>query len=136
MRNLIIVVTLILSSCSAEWHLQRAIKKGIQTQLDTIVLLDTVITKEVFHDTTIITNPIDTITIYKDQWHVKIIRVNDTLQINGGCKADTLFIERIINSEKVVNKVDFGRGMANLLKWLAVLMAFLFAFYIYFKVFK
>lgn len=132
-RFLVISLVIFLSSCSAEWHLQQAIKKGIELSKDTLSLVDTIITKEVFHDTTVITKPNDTVVLYKDQWHVKIVRVNDTLAIEGGCTQDTLIIERIVPYERVVNKVDYWSGIKPLLRLLAIILALLIAGWVVFK---
>jgi hypothetical protein len=121
-KILIIVATLILTSCSAEWHLKRAIKKGIELQKDSISVLDTVIINEVLHDTTVVTKTNDTITLYKDQWHVKIVRINDTLQVQGGCAGDTIYIEKKVPIDRVVNKIDYLGGISKLIKWLFLLV--------------
>lgn len=127
------IIFISISSCSAEWHLKRAINKGIEVKKDTISLHDTVITKEVFHDTTVVTKPNDTLIFYKDQWHVKIVRINDTLQVNGGCKNDTLIVERKIPVDRIVNKIDYWSGIIVFLKWLVVLAAMLIGGWVVFK---
>lgn len=134
MKSKIIIAALfLLTSCSAEWHLKRAIKKGISLQKDTISVVDTVLTKEVYHDTTVVTKPNDTLYFTKDQWHVKIVRINDTLHVQGGCKTDTLIVERKIPIDRIVNKIDYWSGIVVFLKWLVVLAAMLVGGWVVFK---
>lgn len=56
-------------------------------------------------DTTIVTNEVkvdslvfrtDTISMVKDKFHVKIIHLRDSVLIQGGCLADTIYIDKII----------------------------------------
>lgn len=133
MNKIFYIALFLLTSCSAEWHLKRAIKKGIEVKKDTISIHDTVITKEVYHDTTVVTKPNDTLYFTKDQWHVKIVRINDTLHVQGGCKSDTLYIERKIPVDRIVNKIDYWSGIIVFLKWLVVLAAMLVGGWVVFK---
>jgi hypothetical protein len=134
MKSKVIIAALfLLTSCSADWHLKRAIKKGIALQKDTISVVDTVLTKEVYHDTTVVTKTNDTLTFHKDQWHVKIVRINDTLHVQGGCKTDTLIVERKIPIDRIVNKIDYWSGIVVFLKWLVVLAAMLVGGWVVFK---
>lgn len=131
--KLIIAALFLLTSCSADWHLKRAIKKGISLQKDTISVVDTVLTKEVYHDTTVVTKPNDTLFFTKDKWHVKIVRINDTLHVQGGCKTDTLIVERKIPIDRIVNKIDYWSGIVVFMKWLVVLAAMLVGGWVVFK---
>lgn len=132
-KFLIIVATLVLSSCSAEWHLQRAIKKGVEIKKDTISVIDTVVTKEIFHDTTVVSKLNDTLFFEKEKWHVKIVRINDTLHVQGGCKSDTIIVERKIPADRIVNRIEYGKGIQNILKWLVILASMLIGGWIVFK---
>jgi hypothetical protein len=132
-KILIVVATSILTSCSAEWHLKKAIKKGIELQKDSISVLDTVIINEVFHDTTVVTKRNDTVFINKDQWHVKIVRINDTLQVQGGCSGDTIYIEKKVPIDRVINKVDYLSGINKLIKWLFLLVLSIIICFVIFK---
>lgn len=101
--SLLIAIVLCFSSCSAEWHIKRAIKKNPNIlKSDTILVNDTVLVPEVRHDTTIISKPIDTILIEKDRLKIKILRHYDTLQVTGGCDADTIIHEIKIPYEKII----------------------------------
>jgi hypothetical protein len=92
-----------------------------------------VVRESVYHDTTVVTKPNDTICFTKDQWHVKIVRINDTLRVQGGCVGDTVVITRNIPVDRIVYKKEFGEGFKNILKWVVVLAAFFLAFIILWK---
>lgn len=87
---------LILSGCSAEWHLRKAVSKNpdlIRGQV--ITVMDTVVTEPIVVRDTVITSQRDTVELIKDRFRVRVIRSFDTLLIDGGCDADT--IVRTIN---------------------------------------
>lgn len=87
----LLFATLILSGCSAEWHLSRAIKKDPSIlKTKTMIVTDTVVTEPIVVRDTVTTSKVDTIEIIKDKFHVKIMRNYDTLIIDGGCESDTI----------------------------------------------
>jgi len=87
----LLFATLILSGCSAEWHLTRAIKKNPELlKSRTMTVTDTVVTEPIVVRDTVTTSQVDTIEIVKDRFRVKIMRNYDTLIIDGGCDADTI----------------------------------------------
>ena len=82
---------LILSGCSAEWHLSRAVKKTPELlKQRTTIVTDTVVTKPIVVRDTVVTSKVDTIEIIKDKFRLKIMRSYDTLTIDGGCDSDTI----------------------------------------------
>ena len=84
-------VILILSGCSAEWHLSKAVNKNPQLLKSmTIAVTDTVVTEPIAVRDTVTISQVDTIEIVKDRFRVKIMRSYDTLIIDGGCDADTV----------------------------------------------
>jgi len=113
-------------SCSATWHVNRAVKKDSSIlEKDTIVFTDSihVITKEVTHDSTFIVSK-DTVTIIKDNLTIRHFYHNDSVWIYGECASDTIVrwktfevpVERI-----VINNPWFPRWMWLLIGVLAVL---------------
>mgnify|MGYP000049740181 CR=1 FL=1 len=87
----LLFATLILSGCSAEWHLTRAIKKNPELlKSRTMTVTDTVVTDPIVVRDTVTTSKVDTIEIVKDKFRVKIMRNYDTLIIDGGCDSDTI----------------------------------------------
>ena len=102
---------LILSGCSAEWHLSRAIKKDPSIlQPKTMIVTDTVVTDPIVVRDTVTTSAVDTIEIVKDRFRVKIMRSYDTLVIDGGCDADTIVrTVRVDVPQLVVGESKFQR---------------------------
>lgn len=100
---LLLLFIVLLSSCSAEWHIRRAIKKNPRIlKADTIQVHDTLYVPQVHYDTTIISNQIDTILIEKERLRIKITRHYDTLRIEGTCLADTIYKQINIPVERIV----------------------------------
>lgn len=101
----------------------------------TIINFDTtVITNEVKIDTFVSLN-FDTLKIVKDKFRLKLIKSVDTLIIDGGCLADTIFIDKIIKIpvEKITSiKLTPLEQAQNLISsiWIWLLL-FLFAYFTY-----
>jgi hypothetical protein len=84
-------VILILSGCSAEWHLSKAVYKNPSIlKPRTMIVTDTVVTDPIAVRDTVTTSQVDTVEIIKDKFRVKIMRSYDTLIIDGGCDSDTI----------------------------------------------
>jgi len=80
MRYLIIAI--LLSSCSSQWHIKQACKKEPKLcHPDTITITDTIKVRDsIYFEKTYITKEIDTIFIDTGGIKVKIIRVKDTIK--------------------------------------------------------
>jgi len=91
MRALILAI--LLSSCSAQWHLNRAVKKDPNILLEQVVKIDTFTVRDTFtyHDT-FVTKSVDTITIDTGSVQVRIIREHDVIRTTITQKPDTAFI--------------------------------------------
>ncbi len=72
--------------------------------------MDTVVTEPiVVRDTTILKQR-DTIEIVKDRFRLKIVRSFDTLMIDGGCDADTIYREiKVAVPQVVASTTKFQR---------------------------
>ena len=82
---------LLLTGCSAEWHLSKAVSKNPQLMKSmTMTVTDTVVTEPIAVRDTVTISQVDTVEIVKDKFRVKIMRSYDTLIIDGGCDADTI----------------------------------------------
>jgi len=91
--TLYIFIGLLLSGCSANWHLKRAIAKDPSIlQPKELVLIDTVVITPSLRVDTLAYFRTDTITIEKDRLRVQIKRIHDTLRISAECQADTVRI--------------------------------------------
>lgn len=110
-------VILILTGCSAEWHLSIAVKKNPELLKQRVMIVtDTVVTEPIAVRDTVTVSQVDTVEIVKDKFRVKIMRSYDTLIIDGGCDADT--IVRI--KEVPVPVVEYHEGggfMARVHQW-------------------
>lgn len=102
-----------LFNCSAEYHIQKAIKKDPSIlQVDTVKVIDTVqtITEHVEHDTVFdLRTTTDTITIQKDRLTIKHYYSRDSVYLWGECQSDTIIQVREIQVpvEKVVYHESF-----------------------------
>jgi len=87
----VVSVALLASSCSAQYHLKRAVKKDASIVNDTIVRLDTTfLTQE--------KNLVDTLVIHdtivkeikRDGVVVRLQKIHDTIMIDAICESDTI----------------------------------------------
>ena len=89
----VLLIAILLSSCSAQWHLKKACKKQPDICQEQIIKIDTFVVRNTFsyHDT-FITKAIDTISIDTGSVQVKIIREHDVIRTVITQKPDTAFI--------------------------------------------
>lgn len=113
----VLMIAFLLSSCSAQWHLKRAVKKDPTILVeDTLVVKDTVVVPPVVITDTVTTKQHDTIIVQKDRLKVRIVKKLDTLIIEGQCASDTIVrtievpVPSIVmrDSDKWYNKVYKG----------------------------
>jgi len=98
-----LTLLLLLTSCSAQWHLKTAVRKDpMILQKDTLIVKDTVVVPPVVITDTVTTKQHDTILIEKDRLSVRIVKVNDTLIIEGKCASDTIVRTIEVPYDKVV----------------------------------
>ena len=84
------------SSCSAQWHLKKAVKKNpniitekVIREIDTLIIRDSVR----FNDT-FVTKSIDTIKIENERISTIVYRFHDTIRIVSTLKGDTIKITK------------------------------------------
>ena len=120
---------LILSGCSAEWHLSKAVRKNPELlKQTTMIVTDTVVTDPIVVRDTVITSQVDTIEIVKDKFRVKIMRSYDTLTIDGGCDSDTIVRTIQVPIERVVYKEEHKIFRWSFYLWVVVaFVAFVYA---------
>ena len=98
-----LTLILLLSSCSAQWHLNKAVKKDPTILVkDTLAVQDTVVVPPVVITDTVTTKQHDTIVVEKDRLKVKIVKRQDTLIIEGQCASDTIVRTIEVPYEKVI----------------------------------
>jgi hypothetical protein len=101
----LVKLTLVLSltSCSAQWHLKKAVLKDPSVLAkDTLIVNDTVVVQPVAITDTVILKQHDTIKLVKDRLRVEIVKVNDTITIDAICDSDTIVSVVEIPYEKIV----------------------------------
>ena len=64
---------------------------GEKPLVDSVVVRDTIYTERVVSDTVVVSMPQDTIVMEKERLRVRVVRINDTLRIEGECEADTIY---------------------------------------------
>jgi len=104
----IIFLLLVLTSCSAKWHIKKAIQKDPSILFrDTVTVVDTfeVITDKVSHDTIFKVSK-DTVILKKDKLTIKHYYHRDSVYLFGECESDTIIkpFEVKVPYEKVVYK--------------------------------
>jgi len=98
-----LILMLSLTSCSAQWHLKKAVQKDPTIlEKDTLVVMDTVVSPPVAITDTVIMKQHDTITLVKDRLRVSIVKVNDTITIDAICDSDTIISIVEVPYDKVV----------------------------------
>lgn len=90
-KIMLLSMIVLLNSCSAQWHLKRAVKKDPSIiQESTVTVEDTVVLPPVVITDTVTTKQHDTIIVEKERLKIKIVKKRDTLIINGQCASDTI----------------------------------------------
>lgn len=96
-RAALFALAALLSSCSANWHLGRAVAKNPSLlEAREVVILDTLIVRESLTLTdTLIMQQIDTVLITSPEGiRTRIVRKVDTFRVETICPADTIRIVR------------------------------------------
>jgi len=124
-----LTLILLLSSCSAQWHLTKAIKKDPTIlEKDTLVVQDTVVVPPVVITDTVTTKQHDTIIVEKDRLKVRIVKRQDTLIIEGKCDSDTIVRTIEVPYEKIiyVPKKTTGQKIQSLVFYFALVLLALY----------
>ena len=91
-----LIASLALGSCSANWHLKQAVKKGArvtQDKWDTVI-----VTKERKLFDTLILKEIDSVVVRKDNIQVSLIRKFDTIRLKAICLPDTIRVTKWVKT--------------------------------------
>lgn len=123
-----LTLVLLLTSCSAQWHLKKAVQKDpMILKKDTLVVQDTLVVPPVVLKDTVTLKQHDTITITKDRLRVKIVKVSDTLIIDAKCDSDTIVRTIEVPYEKVVY-VEQETFVQKAQKWIVRLLLIVVGF--------
>lgn len=89
-----LIFVLLLSGCSASYHLKKAIQKGALMSVDTVYVEREIITPEVRTDTIFHSVAGDTVRIERERLKIKYVRLpGDSVFIEGKCESDTVFVK-------------------------------------------
>jgi hypothetical protein len=101
---IIMMLMAIVQSCSAGWHLRKAISKdpNILMQRDTVVETEVVVQEKTVTEKLIV-NQIDTVILTSpDGVQVRLERIYDTVMVDVICPPETLMVETIVELPPVV----------------------------------
>ena len=123
-----LTLLLLLTSCSAQWHLKKAVRKDpMILQKDTLVVTDTVVSPPVAITDTVTLRQHDTIQLVKDRLKVQLVKVNDTITIDAICDSDTIISIVEVPYEKITY-IEKESPMQVVQRWL-LYMVFIFVGY-------
>jgi hypothetical protein len=134
MRYLLTLLILTLTSCSARWHLNQAIKKdptivdtGIVYNFDTTIVTDSIVIQD-----TLVTKEIDTLTIHdiENKVTTQIIRISDTLLVTTIVAPDTIEIIKQMRSKPRIIKNQRIPWYKNLFFWISAVLLVLLSWVI------
>lgn len=120
-----LTLVLLLTSCSAQWHLKKAVQKDPSIlEKDTLVVTDTVVVPPVVTTDTVISKQQDTIVVEKERLKVRVIRNVDTLIIDAKCDSDTIVQTIEVPFEKIVyvEQETFFEKIQRLVFYFALLL--------------
>ena len=122
------VAILLLTSCSANWHIKRAIKKdpSLLNSRDTVLVHDTVITtkERVLYDS-FVTTEYDTVTIEDSFVYTQVIRKDNVIKVYTKCKSDTVRITTKIPFQLPPKVVRAGMTDVQTAIWAALVLLLL-----------
>ena len=101
---LFLIMMYLLQSCSAGWHLRKAISKdpNILMQRDTVVETEVVVQEKTVTEKLIV-NQIDTVVLMSpDGVKVRLERIYDTVMVDVICPPETVMVETIVELPPVV----------------------------------
>lgn len=133
LRGFITIV--LLQSCSATWHLNKAIKKDPTIlETDTVTVVDTVVTAPVQIQDTMILESHDTIVVVKDRLKLQLVRSFDTIAVEAECASDTIITTIQIPYEKIVYVKK--KSLSQQIKDYLLAAMFIVSVYLVIKIYK
>ena len=128
MKWILILSSILLCSCSAQWHLKRAIKKDptilqerVVTVFDTTIVRDSV----VYHDT-FVAHELDTIVLEHEKAEVVIYKYRDRYHVETKIKSDTIELTKEIKVPQLVYK----EKATNWLWFVLFIVLFILMYYV------
>lgn len=107
-KGKVIVLLVMLTGCSAEWHLKKAIKKNPSLIQPSVHTIDTIVIRDsVAFTDTFVSKTIDTLTIEKEGVKTIVYRNHDVIRIKTIVKPDTIRIQKTIRVPRVYYEERF-----------------------------
>lgn len=123
-KNLMVI--LLLTGCSAKWHLNQAIKKNPAMAQISIYGIDTVFVRDsIFMTDTFTTTEVDTVTVTKDGVTTVVYRNHDVIRVKTVVKADTIRYTKTITLPPQIKFVEANRGYIKYGPYLGFLLLIL-----------
>ena len=129
------LLMLLLNSCSATWHLNKAIKKDPTIlEKDTVTVVDTVVTAPVEIKDTMVLEDRDTIVVVKDRLKLQLVRSFDTIAVEAECASDTIISTIEVPVEKIVYVKK--KSLSQQIKDYLLAAMFIVSVYLVIKIYK
>ena len=125
-KIIILIVTLMLSSCGCNYHLKKVEKKcGYSTSTEVVTFHDTIYTERVVKDTIFsFTNSSDTVILKQDNLQIKYYynTHDSTVYIKGECKTDTIYKDRVVTINNKTYEWSLKEAIKSNLLWIGLLL--------------
>jgi hypothetical protein len=125
-KIIILIVTLMLSSCGCNYHLKKVEKKcGYSTSTEVVTFHDTIYTERVVKDTIFsFTNSSDTIILKQDNLQIKYFynTHDSTVYIKGECKTDTIYKDRVVTINNKTYEWSLKEAIKSNLLWIGLIL--------------
>lgn len=122
---------LLILGCSPQKRLHRLIKAHPELSVkDSVVLRDTLITKETILDTFVLEKWLtEPLLFEKDKLEIELVKIYDTIQIKGTCRKDTLVIEKSVPIDRIQyikSETSHEKWWDEVTVWLGLVLAIVF----------
>ncbi len=125
-KIIILIVTLMLSSCGCNYHLKKVEKKcGYSTSTEVVTFHDTIYTERVVKDTIFsFTNSSDTVILKQDNLQIKYYynTHDSTVYIKGECKTDTIYKDRVVTINNKTYEWSLKEAIKSNLLWIGLIL--------------
>jgi hypothetical protein len=125
-KIIILIATLMLSSCGCNYHLKKVEKKcGYSTSTEVVTFHDTIYTERVVKDTIFsFTNSSDTVILKQDNLQIKYFynTHDSTVYIKGECKTDTIYKDRVVTINNKTYEWSLKEAIKSNLLWIGLIL--------------
>lgn len=125
-KIIILIVTLMLSSCGCNYHLKKVEKKcGYSTSTEVVTFHDTIYTERIVKDTIFsFTNSSDTVILKQDNLQIKYFynTHDSTVYIKGECKTDTIYKDRVVTINNKTYQWSLKEAIKSNLLWIGLIL--------------